>query len=339
MVFEIPSGALADYWSRKKMLVIAPLIKALCFAVWFLADGNFYLYALGFLFWSIGSSFVSGTTEALLYDELVVFKKENEYEKVLGKKKTFFHGALAISTILGGFIAYYNLDWAIIFSVIPLFLSAVFASFIKETPKVKSTEEINYFEYIKIAYREVKGSKVLLFLFAYSFGLSIFGHLEEFDQLYYQIAGLPIFAFGLVGFLWSALNSVGSYYAHKFKKAIWIFYVGPLLTVVLLFFVGYKPSILMISVLLLSYFITSPLRILIDSRLQNSISSVGRATVTSISNLLICFFGVILTPIFGMISLMWNLQAIYISTSVFLLIFTLWVFSNKKMFGSIKPNI
>ncbi|MFH1253218.1 MAG: MFS transporter [Candidatus Uhrbacteria bacterium] len=332
MLFEIPSGALADYWSRKKMLMIAPLVKSFCFVIWFLADGNFYLYALGFLFWSIGSSFVSGTTESLLYDELVVFKKEDEYEKVLGKKKTCFHIALAISMILGGFIAYYNLDWAIIFSVIPLLLSAIFAAFIKETAKIKSTEEIHYFEYIKIAYREVKGNKILLFLFAYSFGLSIFGNLEEFDQLYYQIAGLPIFAFGLVGFLWSILNSIGAYYAHNFKNSIWIFYVFPLLAAVLLFFVGYQPNILTIGVLLFSYFITSPLRILIDSKIQHNISSVGRATVTSISNLLICFFGVILTPIFGVIGKVWNLQAIYISTSIFLLFFVFWTFFNRKIF-------
>jgi len=332
MLFEIPSGALADYWSRKKMLVIAPLVKSFCFVVWFLADGNFYLYALGFLFWSIGSSLVSGTTESLLYDELIVFKKENEYEKVLGKKKTFFHIALAVSTILGGFIAYYNLDWAIIFSVIPLLVSAVFASFIKETPKIKSTEEIHYFEYIKIAYREVKRNKILLFFLAYSFGLSIFGNLEEFDQLYYQIAGLPIFAFGLVGFLWSALNSVGSYNAHKFKNASWVFYVFPFIAVVFLFFVGYKPGILMIGVLLFSYFVTSPLRVLIDGKIQHNISSIGRATVTSISKLLICFFGVILMPVFGIISKVWNLQAIYIFTSSFLLVFVFWSFFSRKLF-------
>ena len=98
MLLEIPSGALADSWSRKKMLVIAPLIKSLCFVIWFLANGNFYLYGLGFLFWSIGSSLVSGTTEALLYDELVILKKKDTYEKVLGQKKFYFHIALAIST-------------------------------------------------------------------------------------------------------------------------------------------------------------------------------------------------------------------------------------------------
>lgn len=332
MLFEIPSGALADYWSRKKMLVIAPIIKSLCFITWFLADGNFYLYGLGFLFWSIGSSLVSGTTEALLYDELVVFKKKDKYEKILGQKKFYFHIALAISTITGGFIAHYNLDLTLIFSVIPLFLSAFFASLIKESPKAKSTEEVHYLEYIKLAYREVKSNRILLILLIYSFGISIFGNIEEFDQLYYQLSGLPIFAFGLVGFLWSMLNSVGSYYAHKFKNASWVFYTFPFVAVILLFFVGIKPSILMIGVLLLAYLITSPLQVLINSKIQHNIKSVGRATVTSVNALLINFFGVFLIPIFGVISKIWNLQTIYISTSIFLLVFTIWALANRKIF-------
>jgi len=333
MLLEVPSGALADYWSRKKMLVIAPAIKSICFIAWFLADGNFYLYGLGFLFWAIGSSLVSGTTEALLYDELTAFKKKDEYEKVLGQKKFYKHIALATSTISGGLIAHYNLDWALIFSVIPLLLSSFFALLIKETPKTKSTEEIHYLDYIKLAYREVKSNKVLLVLLLYSFGISIFGNIEEFDQLYYQISGLPIYAFGLVGFVWSVLNSVSSYYAHKFKKSIWIFYIFPLVAVILLFFVGLKPSIPMIGVLLLSYFITSPLSVLIDSKIQHNVKSVGRATVTSVSALLINLFGVLLTPIFGIISKIWNLQTIYISTSIFLLIFAIWAFTSRKIFA------
>lgn len=333
MLLEIPSGAFADYWSRKKMLVIAPIIKSLCFVTWFLADGNFYLYGLGFLFWAISGSLVSGTTEALLYDELVAFKKKEQYEKVLGQKKFYFHIALAISTITGGFIAHYNLDWALIFSVIPLLLSAFFALLIKETPKTKSTEEVHYFEYIKMAYREVKSNKVLLILLIYSFGISIFDDIEEFDQLYYQLSGLPIFAFGLVGFFWSVLNSIGSYWAHRFKNATWIFYTLPFVAVIQLFFVGLKPSIPMVSVLLLSYFITSPLSVLIDSKIQHNIKSVGRATVTSVSALLINLFGVFLTLIFGVISKIWNLQAIYISTSIFLLVFTVWVLANRKVFA------
>lgn len=333
MLLEIPSGAIADYWSRKKMLVLAPLIKSLCFIIWIFADNNFYLYAFGFLFWSTGSAFISGTSEALLYDKLASFHKEHEYEKILGKKNFYFYIALATATISGGFIASININWTLILSIIPLLLSSFFALLIKEAPKTKSAASIDYFDYIKLAYHEVKNSKVLLLLLIYSLGISIFYDLEEFDQLYYQIAKLPLFAFGLVGFLWSILHSIGSYYSEKFQNAIWIFYTFPLIAAILLFFVGLKPSIPMIGILLLAYFITSPLKILIESKIQRNIKSTARATVTSVNKFLINLFAVFLTPLFGVIGQIWNLQAIYIATSIFLITLTIWTLINKKIFA------
>jgi MFS family permease len=86
IVLEIPTGALADSWSRRKMLALAPLIKSFCFLTWFLAGGSFYLFALGFLLWSAGSSLSSGTSEALLYDTLVHYGKRDDYEKALGRR-------------------------------------------------------------------------------------------------------------------------------------------------------------------------------------------------------------------------------------------------------------
>lgn len=326
MLLEIPTGALADYWSRKKMLTIAPIIKSACFIIWFFANGNFYLYALGFVFWALGGSFLSGTTEAILYDTSVYAGKKDEYEKVLGRKKFYFNIALAISTISGGFIASYNLDWAIIFSVVPLLLSAFFASLIKEVPKVETTGEIHYLEYIRIAFNEIKSNRVLLYLIIYLLAISIFGDLEEFDQLYYQLVKLPIYAFGIVGFLGSSFDAVGAYYAHKFKKISSIFYLLPFVSGILLIFVAKHPSIPMIGLLLASYFITTPLRVLMESKIQHNISSISRATVTSVSNLFTTFFAVLLTPIFGLISKVWNLQAIYLTTALFLLLFAVWVF-------------
>ena len=151
--------------------------------------------------------------------------------------------------------------------------------------------------------------------------------------MYYQLSGLPIFAFGIVGFIGSILSAIGSHHAHKFKDALWIFYTFPFVAVILLFFVGLKPSIPMIGVLLLAYIIASPIRVLIDSKIQHNIKSIGRATVASINALLINFFGIFLTLIFGAISKAWNLQAIYISASIFLLVFTMWALVNRKVFS------
>jgi MFS family permease len=334
VLFEIPSGALADHWSRKKLLVIAPLIKSLCFVAWFVANGNFYLYALGFLFWSIGSSFVSGTTESLLYDELTAFGKKEEYEKILSRKNFYFHISLAVSGITGGIIAYYNLDWALIFSIIPLILSSYFAFLIQETPKIKSTEEVHYLDHIKIAIKEIKQNKLLLYFFAFAVGIDIMGGLEEFDQLYYQLAGLPLFAFGFASFLWSMSNSLGSYFAHKLKNVHWIYYGLPFISFVLLLFVGFFPSIAMIGVLLLAYLTISPLIVLIESKIQHNIKTSSRATVTSFSRLLINLSGVILAPVFGLVAKVWNLQVVYIAVGFFLFVFAIWVITKKKYFSS-----
>ena len=329
MVAEIPSGALADYWSRQKLLAIAPLIKALCFVTWYFAEGNFYLFALGFLFWGVGSSFRSGTTEALLYDHLVFFDKRHEYEKILGRKKFYFHIVLLFSSITGGFIAYYNIDWTLLLSGVPLLLSSLFAALIKDVPKTETTGEIHYLEYIKIASQEIHTNKTLRYILIYALSISIFGDLEEFDQLYYELVRLPIWAFGIIGSIGSGLNAVSSLYAYKLKGLPWVHYLFLLLSALFLGIVGLFPSIPIIGLLLLAYVVVEPLNVLIDSRLQHSITSVSRATITSVNNLLVCFFGIVITPLFGLVSKIWNFQAIYLSCCGWMVLLTGWVILNR----------
>lgn len=332
VVLEVPSWALADHWSRKMLLVIAPLIKSLCFIIWFFADWNIYLYALGFLFWSVGSTFVSGTSEALLYDQAVYYRKKDEYEKILWKKKFYFYIWQGVAVVLWGIIAYYSIEWTLILSVIPLFLSSFFAFLIKEVPKIESTEEVHYLDHIKHAYREVKTNKILLYLFIFSFWISIFEVLEEFDQLYYELVDLPLFYFGILWAIYSVLRAIGSNYAYKLKWQKWVFYILPLLTSIILFIVWLFPQIPMVVLLLLSYFLIQPLITLNDAKVQHSINSKSRATITSVWALLQNLFGIILIVGAWIISNMWNLQAIYIFTGIFLIFLTWRIIVKRKYF-------
>jgi MFS family permease len=331
-VLEIPSGALADYWSRKKLLMTAPLIKSLCFIIWYFADGNIYLYGLGFLFWSIGSTFVSGTAEALLYDHIVYYNRRSEYEKVLGKKKFYFYVGQAIAVTLGGIIAHYSLEWTLLFSVIPLLLSSFFASFIKEVPKIQSTEEIHYLDHFKRAYKEVKSNKKLFFLFIFSMGISISGNIEEFDQLYFELVHLPIFYFGFLGTIYFVIYALGSNYAYLLKNQYWIFWVFPFLSAVCFILAGVSPSLPMIMLIMLAYLFVSPLSTLNDAKVQHCITSGSRATVTSVDSLLINVLGVFFIIASGIVSKIWNLQVIYIATGISLIVFALWSFARRKMF-------
>jgi len=332
IILEIPSGALADYWSRKKMLVIAPVVKSLCFLSWFFAGDSFYLFALGFFFWSLGSSFVSGTSEALLYDTLNSFGRKSAYEKVLSKKEFFFHITLAVSTITGGFIANYSMNLTLLLSSVFLLLSFFFALKLNDAPKTENIGDLRYFDHIRSALKEVKGNKVIVYLLVYNVCVSIFADLEEFDQLYYHLTGLPLYAYGLAGFIWSLLNALGSYLAYRLVEKKYLFYFLPFLSGILLLFVGWKPIIPFIPLLILSYFLISPLTVLIDAKIQHQIAGTSRATVTSLNSLLLNVMGIFLTLFFGLLSKLWNLQMIYFFSSTFLLVFSGWVVIRKREF-------
>ncbi len=80
---EVPTGALADRWSRRNTLACAGLVQAAGYAVWILAPG-FTGFAAGFVLWSIGGSMVSGAFEALLFDGLLDAGAADEFGRVLG---------------------------------------------------------------------------------------------------------------------------------------------------------------------------------------------------------------------------------------------------------------
>lgn len=83
IVAEVPSGALADRFSRRYCLVAAGLLQALGFLVWVTLAG-FSGFAAGFVLWGLGGSLVSGAFEALLYEGLSEAGAREHYTSVIG---------------------------------------------------------------------------------------------------------------------------------------------------------------------------------------------------------------------------------------------------------------
>jgi MFS family permease len=83
LLAEVPSGALADRFSRRSCLVAAGILQAAAYAVWLLLPG-FAGFALGFALWGFGGSLVSGAKEALLYDGLDAAGARDHYARVAG---------------------------------------------------------------------------------------------------------------------------------------------------------------------------------------------------------------------------------------------------------------
>jgi len=330
ILLEIPTGALADCWSRRAMLAIAPLIKALCFVAWFLADGHFAVYGLGFLLWSLGSALVSGTQEALLFDTLAYYDRRQEYERTLGHGMSYKYLAQAAGAILGGVLASYHIEWAILLSVIPLLFTAGIALTFRDVPRTESAREMHYLQHIRLAIRELRDNPLLRNVGIYLLGISIVGETEEFDQLYYHLVHLPVAAFGAMMCLEMLLSALGVRLAHHMKGNLTAFSGLPLLAGCCLLLAWRFPSYAGIGLILLAYAAVAPVSILAESRLQHSITGVSRATITSAINFIIGGIYIGVPVVLGFIAKVWHLPAIYLAGAIQLLAIATWVFIRRE---------
>ena len=98
-VFEVPSGALADAWSRRRLYAAGEFLTALGYALWILWPA-FPGFALGFVLWGLGGALSSGTLEALVFDELEAHGRSADYARVTGRAGTVAILAMLAATLL-----------------------------------------------------------------------------------------------------------------------------------------------------------------------------------------------------------------------------------------------
>ncbi|MGY1733748.1 MFS transporter [Geodermatophilus sp. SYSU D01045] len=83
LLAEVPTGVLADRWSRRGALVLAGVLEAAGFVLWTVAPG-LPGFAAGFVVWGVGGALVSGAAEALVYEALAAVGAEEDFVRVQG---------------------------------------------------------------------------------------------------------------------------------------------------------------------------------------------------------------------------------------------------------------
>lgn len=86
-LLEVPSGALADTFSRRRLLVLGSVLSGLGFASWIVVP-SYAGFALGFVLWGVSSALISGTFEALVYDELAARGAADRYAGLIGRARS-----------------------------------------------------------------------------------------------------------------------------------------------------------------------------------------------------------------------------------------------------------
>jgi MFS family permease len=140
-LLEVPSGVLADRWSRKGVLVAAyAAILASVLVCGLATDVTTYVLGAGLL--GVYIALQSGTLDSMLYDVLVEELGASEtFESTLGRFRAVESVALAGSALAGGALAMLTSPRVTYFATLPMLGAAVVLISRFREPKLHQTEE------------------------------------------------------------------------------------------------------------------------------------------------------------------------------------------------------
>lgn len=102
LIFEIPSGVLADVFGRKNMLIVSSVMRMIGNII-MIFSCNLQLVCASIAFYAVSYNFSSGSGDALAYDSLKMDGKENEYETYASNQMMIYRLCSAVSTLCAGF--------------------------------------------------------------------------------------------------------------------------------------------------------------------------------------------------------------------------------------------
>ena len=141
-VFEIPSGAVADLYGRRRLMIFSFLAYIASFLVFAYSDSLATLFLAMFAF-AIGDSFRTGTHKAMIFDWLRMQGREEERTRVYGFTRSWSKMGSAVSVVAASAFVFTGARYSDIFllAVIPYAMNIVnFMGYPGELDGARATE-------------------------------------------------------------------------------------------------------------------------------------------------------------------------------------------------------
>jgi len=300
LVLEVPSGAWADVVPRRLLLALGPGLHALGFAAWILLP-SYPGFALGFVLWGAGSALISGTLEALVYDELAAIGATRSYAGLMG----FAGSASTLGILAATFLAaplfalggYPLVAWS---SVAVAVAQGLVALSLPAAPAVADADEIEapgesaqvsiaarYVAMLRAGLREVTRTTVVrhaVLITAFIYGLNTH---DEYFALVAEEKGAAVTVIALLVGITSVGEAIGTALAGRTAGMRNATMAALLVLAAVLFAAGSAVGGLIGFLgLAVASGIHNNLIVVNEARLQDTIEGPARATVTSVNGLL-----------------------------------------------------
>ncbi|WP_291415152.1 MFS transporter [Actinophytocola sp.] len=140
-LIEVPSGILADRWSRRGVLVVASVALAVCALVGGLSHGV-AAYIAAALVLGVYFAMYSGTVDAMVYDTVVEETGDGaDFERRIGRVRFIESVSLVVSSLAGGWVASLLSTRVTYFLTIPFALLSIVAYLRFREPRLHRAEE------------------------------------------------------------------------------------------------------------------------------------------------------------------------------------------------------
>ncbi|OGK31305.1 MFS transporter [Candidatus Roizmanbacteria bacterium RIFCSPHIGHO2_12_FULL_33_9] len=347
VIFEIPTGIVADTFGRRKSYLLGALtlgVSTLLYLYMWQIKGPFWGWAASSMLLGLGFTFFSGALEAWLVDALDATGFKGSLDGVFAKGQIVGGSAMLIGSIAGGVIAQFtNLGVPYILRALILGINFATAFFLMKdlgfTPE-RSPHPLNDMKKIfgnSIEYG-LKNPPVRWLMIAapFTIGVSfyIFYALQPFllqlygDSKAYAIAGL---AAALAASAQIAGGFTTTFIRKLFSTRTSALFLGIFFTGLVLIAVGLVNSFWLALILIfiwgLIFAALSPMR---QTYLNGIIPSRQRATVLSFDNLMGSSGGIFIQPALGRAADLWSYSTSYVFAAFIQLAALPFVYLAKK---------
>jgi len=309
LLFEVPTGILADKIGRKYTMSAGAFITALaCLA--YGSVPNFIVFLAAEFIFALGISLISGADQALLYELLQENGRENESVRYFGRSNSFQLVGIIIGSLLGSLIAnYFGLRIPFLLSAIPVAVAGFIALSLREPKSHKKLEKESVFTNFKNGYAYLLQHKTLRLL---AFDSIIVYTVAYFVlwlwQPFLQKIGIAILYFGLFQTVFTVGEIFVSNHFTNLEKIVGsaknYFRFSALATALSFILVALFPNLVTILLfVLLAGSVGLSRKIAMSAYMNKFISSDKRATVLSSVSTFESLFVTIANPIIGLLAL------------------------------------
>lgn len=125
-IMEIPSGAVADLWGRRRAMILSSLAYIVSFTIFGFA-GKVHLLFLAMFFFAIGDAFRTGTHKAMIFAWLRMQGRTDERVRTYGTTRSWSKGGSAVAVLIAATLVFVRESYAEIFfySIIPYVLGVL----------------------------------------------------------------------------------------------------------------------------------------------------------------------------------------------------------------------